>query len=540
MKETDKEKAMRAAKKLGREYREPAVDEKLLKRLELLRQAVKLKEEQEAAEREAAFKEAAIKEAEVKEAIDREIQEQAAVERAIDEHDMFSGDNCLNGESSATRAVKVNPPEVERASAANDIEAAVGTNVSGEVKPQCATGLVTPIKRTVKVRAPYFVDEGESALPTDFIVLNKPHERKSMDALIDYPEIEQIDVQPICDAVEQCFKRFDISAMVEDCVVGLTMVSVRCRLFGKTKLSSISSIQSEIELALMSDVQISRVADESLVAVNISKHRSGSMGLKLAVNSEEYERASDMKLAVVAGFEQSGGVKFYDLTTQPHLLVAGTTGSGKSNYLHVLINSLMLRYPPEYVRFLIIDIKRVEFSIYAGDPYLLTSKPIDDIRMCETVLENLNEEMNRRYKLLAEAGKPNIASYNEIAEEKLPYIVTVIDEFATLADSVEDFDGRVRRIAAMARAAGIHLVIATQRPDVKSISGTIRANIPSRIAFRTASATDSRLILNSPDARKLTGYGDMLLSENGSQVMPRLLAPYISQRELESIIASSK
>ena len=220
----------------------------------------------------------------------------------------------------------------------------------------------------------------------------------------------------------------------------------------------------------------------------------------------------------------------------PHLLVAGATGSGKSVCINTIINSVLYKATPEEVKLLLIDPKVVELAHYNGIPHLL-SPVVTDPEKAANALNWAVVEMNKRYKLFAELGVKDITSYNEKSETKLPKVVIIIDELADLmmacANEVEDY---ICRLAQMARAAGMHLIIATQRPSVDVITGVIKANVPSRIAFAVSSQTDSRTILDMGGAEKLLGKGDMLFYPLGAAKPVRLQGAYISEDDSEKVI----
>jgi len=221
-----------------------------------------------------------------------------------------------------------------------------------------------------------------------------------------------------------------------------------------------------------------------------------------------------------------------DLKKMPHLLVAGATGSGKSVGLNTIICSILYKATPREVKFIMVDPKMLEFSVYNGVPHLITPV-ITDPKKAASALSWAVSEMERRYALLTQEGVRNIEGYNRVAEEPLPYIVVVIDELADLMMvAAKDVETLIARLAQKARAAGIHLVVATQRPSVDVITGLIKANFPSRISFKVTSKVDSRTILDTMGAEKLLGMGDMLFLPPGSSDLVRLHGAYISDEEI--------
>jgi S-DNA-T family DNA segregation ATPase FtsK/SpoIIIE len=253
-----------------------------------------------------------------------------------------------------------------------------------------------------------------------------------------------------------------------------------------------------------------------------------------------------MEIPVALGKDIAGAAQVIDLTQTPHLLIAGATGSGKSVCVNSIICSILYQRPPAEVRLILIDPKIVELKLYNDIPHLLTPVVTEPKRTYQ-VLEYCLEEMERRYGLLDHMGVRDIRAYNKKAGKlkvtipRIPYWVIVIDEFADLiATTGKEMEAVIARLAAMARAAGIHLVLATQRPSIEVITGLIKANIPSRIAFMVASKFDSRIIIDAVGAEKLLGQGDMLFSAAWDPVPVRLQGTYLSDEEVEAITAHAK
>ena len=269
--------------------------------------------------------------------------------------------------------------------------------------------------------------------------------------------------------------------------------------------------------------------------------------LKNVINSEKYLE-SNAKLKLAIGKGTLGDISILDLVEMPHLLIAGTTGSGKSVSLNTIIVSLLYQLKPEEVKFVIIDPKKVEMSLYRGleNHYLLKFNGIDESIITKKdnailALRSLEKEMDSRYDLLAEAGKRNISEYNEMMKKSkkdlMPYIVLMIDELADLMMySPRDVEAPIARLAQLARAVGIHLIVATQRPSVDVITGVIKANFPARIAFQVATKIDSRTILDENGADKLIGKGDMLYQKPGSPAPVRMHGAFITLKEIEDLV----
>ena len=285
----------------------------------------------------------------------------------------------------------------------------------------------------------------------------------------------------------------------------------------------------------------------SLVGVEIPNDNPQTIYLKSVINSEKYLK-SNAKLKLAIGKGILGDIAILDLVEMPHLLIAGTTGSGKSVSLNAIIVSLLYQLKPDEVKFVIIDPKKVEMSLYKGleDHYLLKFDGIDESIITKKdnailALRSLEKEMDARYDLLAESGKRNIAEYNSMMKKAkkdlMPYIVLMIDELADLMMySPRDIEAPIARLAQLARAVGIHLVIATQRPSVDIITGIIKANFPARIAFQVATKIDSRTILDVNGADKLIGKGDMLYQKPGSSSPVRMHGAFVTLKEIEDLV----
>ncbi|WP_333886584.1 DNA translocase FtsK [Clostridium sp.] len=308
------------------------------------------------------------------------------------------------------------------------------------------------------------------------------------------------------------------------------------------KVSKIVNLSDDIALGLAaSAVRIEApIPGKSVIGIEVPNRELTSVYLREVVESEEFTN-SQYKLAYCLGKDIGGNCVVSDLTKMPHMLIAGATGSGKSVCINSLIVSLLYKYSPGDVKLLMIDPKVVELSVYNGIPHLLIPV-VTDPKKAAGALNWAVQEMNRRYKLFANNGVRNIEGYNDlfdkgVTEGKIPFVVIIIDELSDLMmvcpNEVEDYIGR---LAQMARAAGMHLVIATQRPSVDVITGVIKANIPSRISFAVSSQIDSRTILDSSGAERLLGKGDMLFYPVGTSKPVRIQGAFISEAEVEKIV----
>lgn len=309
----------------------------------------------------------------------------------------------------------------------------------------------------------------------------------------------------------------------------------------KVRVSQIQALSNDLSLALAaSPIRIEApVPGRDFVGVEVPNVQISQVSLRGVMESEEF-MATKGPLLFGLGRDVSGQPMAADLARMPHLLIAGATGSGKSVCINALISSMLLRHTPDTLRFLMVDPKRVELTVYNGIPHLVAPVVVD-VERAVPVLQWATREMERRYKLFAKLGARNIESYNEKqaarGEPPLPYIVIVIDELADLMLSApEDVERYICRIAQMARATGIHLVLATQRPSVDVVTGLIKANFPARIAFAVTSQVDSRVIIDTPGAEQLLGRGDMLFMAPDSSKLLRLQGCWVSDRETHRLV----
>ena len=310
------------------------------------------------------------------------------------------------------------------------------------------------------------------------------------------------------------------------------------------KVNKIVGLADDIAMALAAlRVRIvAPIPGKSAIGVEIPNRERENVTLGDVIKSREYQKQTG-HLKVALGKDILGNPIPLDIRRLPHLLIAGATGSGKSVCVNTIITSLMYNYEPGYLRFILIDPKMVELQIYNGSPHLLTPV-ITETQSAQTALKWIIYEMDRRYRLLSDRTCRDIEKYNHIikesgeAEEPLPYVITIIDELADLmmSSSTKDIEGYITRIAQKARAVGIHLVLATQRPSVDVITGVIKANFPARIAFQVAQKTDSRTILDQNGAEKLLGRGDMLYQSPMCSFPVRIQGSYVSEDEIVKIV----
>ena len=346
------------------------------------------------------------------------------------------------------------------------------------------------------------------------------------------------------DTLESVLKDFQIQGKVVEIHVGPAVTQYELTVPAGTKLSRISAINKEIALALAAkDVRIQApIPGKSTIGVEIPNAAVSPVRIK-----EILTTPADGKINVALGKDIMGRAILADLSKMPHLLIAGSTGSGKSVCTNSIISSILMNYRPDECKLVLVDPKKVELSNYNGVPHLLIPV-ITDAKKASVALQKVVVEMERRYDLFSETKVKNIESYNNMIEKenekhpdnpqpKMHYLVTIIDELADLMlVAAKDVEDSIMRITQMARAAGIHLIVATQRPSTDVITGVVKANIPSRIAFAVASQIDSRTILDMGGAEKLLGKGDMLYLPMGQNVPVRIQGCFISDDEIRKVI----
>lgn len=297
-----------------------------------------------------------------------------------------------------------------------------------------------------------------------------------------------------------------------------------------TKSSRIISLSDDIGISIKSYVRIAVIVGNNTIGIEVANKEHDTIQFDTLADSIEFKE-SQYTLPVILGQDIIGDIFIADIASMPHLLIAGTTGSGKSVGLNSMIVSLLLKKKPCECKFVLIDPKRLEFIQYESIKHLLYPI-VYDIDKVIGVLNSIIDEMNRRYTLLAKAKVKNISQY----KKQIPYIIVIIDEFADLVSTLgKELNNIVQRLAQMARAAGIHMILSTQRPSVDIVTGAIKANFPSRIAYQLPSKIDSRIILGEQGAEQLLGNGDMLYLPRNGRII-RLHAPYISNSEIKKII----
>jgi S-DNA-T family DNA segregation ATPase FtsK/SpoIIIE len=349
--------------------------------------------------------------------------------------------------------------------------------------------------------------------------------------------------------VEKCAE-FDVRGQVVQINPGPMVTTYEFKPEAGVKYSRVTGLAEDLCLAMRAEsILIERMAGKSTVGIQVPNHVRETIHLRDVMESETFSKAKS-KLTLAMGKDINGRIVTADLVSMPHVLIAGSTGSGKSVAINAMIMSLLFRTTPTNVRLILVDPKRVELGMYEGIPHLFTPI-ITEPKLAANALRNAVREMERRLKLLASRSVRNIDQYNKLFEgsmpslfddaedeEPLPFIVIIIDELADLMmldrANVEE---SITRLAQMARAVGIHLILATQRPSVDVITGLIKANVPTRISFRLATKVDSRTILDTNGAEALLGRGDMLFLPPGTSRLMRLHAPYVSEKETAAVVA---
>ncbi|MDR1554969.1 MAG: DNA translocase FtsK [Campylobacteraceae bacterium] len=348
----------------------------------------------------------------------------------------------------------------------------------------------------------------------------------------------------ISDLLEK-LRRFKIDGDVVRTYAGPVVTTFEFKPAPHVKVSKILTLQDDLAMALMAQtIRIQApVPGKDVIGIEIPNKHIETIYLKEVLESDIFKK-SFSPLTIALGKDIVGSPFVTDLKKLPHLLIAGTTGSGKSVGINAMLLSLLYRNSPDTLRLLMIDPKMLEFSVYNDIPHLLTPV-ITQSKQAIVALSNMVVEMERRYKIMSHSKTKNIESYNEKAKhdgiELMPYIVIIIDELADLMmTSGKDVEIYIARLAQMARASGIHLIVATQRPSVDVVTGLIKANLPSRISYKVGQRIDSKVILDTQGAESLLGRGDMLFTPPGMSGVIRLHAPYISENEIELVVEHLK
>jgi DNA segregation ATPase FtsK/SpoIIIE, S-DNA-T family len=364
-------------------------------------------------------------------------------------------------------------------------------------------------------------------------------------------KMDESELKECARAIEQKCSEFEVSGRITQINPGPVVTTFEFKPEAGIKYSRITGLGEDLCLALRAEsILIERIPGKSTVGIEVPNLRRETIALRDVIESPEFSH-SPSKLSLPLGKDLIGRIRTTDLTQMPHLLIAGSTGTGKSVFINSLLMGMLFKATPDEMKLVLVDPKRLELGLYADIPHLFTPV-VTDPKVAANVLRNATREMERRLKLLAQRAVRNIEQYNrtfekgyslalfETADEEehrpLPYIVIVIDELADLmmvdTNGVEE---SITRLAQMARAVGIHLILATQRPSVDVITGLIKANFPARISFRVATKVDSRTILDTNGSESLLGKGDMLYLPAGSSRLHRIHGPYVGEIEVSAV-----
>ena len=371
----------------------------------------------------------------------------------------------------------------------------------------------------------------------------RPYSAPPVDFLEEYPPMQDEEgVDELGETLVQALSSFNIHSEIVDHKTGPTFTQFAVTLPDNMSVNKLMPIEKDIKRKLKIEKNIrivSSVPGLDAIGIEVPKKSTSIIGLRSLINSPNFEKENKLYFAV--GVDVSGRMVYADLLKMPHLLVAGSTGSGKSVCLNVMICSMLYHYSPDVVRFIMVDPKMVELSVYQNIPHMVMPNTIIDVGKAINALTWAVNEMDRRYAVFRENHCRNIVDYNEMQKKnggkKMYYIVVIVDEMADLMSRAKrEVEDRIQSITSKARSAGIHLVIATQRPSVDVITGTIKNNIPTRIAFKVTSVNDSRTILDGGGAESLFGNGDMLYCPPDGSEPIRLQGPFLSNDETMNIV----
>ncbi len=438
--------------------------------------------------------------------------------------------------------------------------------------PRPANGVKSGIERTFGGEAPQQdaddQEAPEATLAEGIAVTSRadstPHGKTTMPrvagsyklpstALLHRPDehsaINELELKNLAQVLAEKCGEFDVRGQVVQINPGPVVTTFEFKPEAGIKYSRVTGLCDDLCLALRAEsILIERMAGKSTVGIQVPNHERETIWLREVVEAQEF-LGSKSKITLAMGKDINGRIVTAELNTMPHLLIAGSTGSGKSVAINAFIMSILYKATPEQVRLILVDPKRLELGNYEGVPHLHTPI-ITEPKLASNALRNAVREMERRLKVLAEKGVRNIDQYNRLFDNStpnlfedgsearpLPYIVIIIDELADLMMlDGQNVEASITRLAQMARAVGIHLVLATQRPSVDVITGLIKANFPARMSFRVATKIDSRTILDANGAEALLGRGDMLYLPSGSGRVHRLHAPFVTEKEIAAVV----
>ena len=349
----------------------------------------------------------------------------------------------------------------------------------------------------------------------------------------------QFNIEERSELLEKVFADFNIQIKVINVKLGPVVTLYEILPAAGIKINSIINLADDISRSMgVGPVRISQIFGTQYLGVEVPNDKRESVTIKELLSNDNFKNTTH-KIPICIGKDISGNIEVIDLSKTPHLLVAGTTGSGKSVFINTLLASLLYKFSPKQLKLILIDPKMLELSVYNDIAHLLTPV-VTEPKKAIIALKWVCKEMERRYSMMNEEGTRSLEGYNQKASEALPFIVVFIDEMADLMMTAgKEVEHYVQRLAQMARACGIHLVMATQRPSVDIITGSIKANFPSRVSFQVASKYDSRTVLGEIGAEQLLGNGDMLMTKNGSNLI-RYQSAFISDTEVNKLILEIK
>ena len=352
-------------------------------------------------------------------------------------------------------------------------------------------------------------------------------------------DLDKLSIKKNSELLEKVFAEFKIEIKVMNVKIGPVVTLFEILPSAGIKISTIINLADDISRSMgVGAVRIAQIYGTQYLGVEVPNRQRETVTIKELLSDKNFKN-SQHKIPICVGKDISGNIEVIDLSKTPHLLVAGTTGSGKSVFINTLLASILYKFSPDELRLILIDPKMLELSVYNDIAHLLTPV-VTEPKKAILALKWVCKEMERRYTLMNEKNTRNLENYNNVSQEKLPFIVVFIDEMADLMMTAgKEVEHYVQRLAQMARACGIHLVMATQRPSVDIITGSIKANFPSRISFQVASKYDSRTVLGEIGAEQLLGNGDMLMSKNSGNLI-RYQSAFISDNEVNKLIQEIK
>ena len=386
--------------------------------------------------------------------------------------------------------------------------------------------------------------KGESKNEVEDIDLQSSYHSPSLDILDanksnDKNKTDELNIKANSELLERVFEDFNIDIQVVNVRLGPVVTLFEILPAAGIKINTIINLADDISRSMgVGAVRISQIYGTQYLGVEVPNDQRETVTIKELLSNENFKNTS-LKIPICIGKDISGNIEVIDLSKTPHLLVAGTTGSGKSVFINTLLASVLYKFSPKELRLILIDPKMLELSVYNDIAHLLTPV-VTEPKKAIIALKWVCKEMERRYSLMNEENTRSLEGYNQKSLEKLPYIIVFIDEMADLMMTAgKEVEHYVQRLAQMARACGIHLVMATQRPSVDIITGSIKANFPSRISFQVASKYDSRTVLGEIGAEQLLGNGDMLMTKNGGNII-RYQSAFISDNEVNKLIKEIK